>query len=270
MSKRLTVTLVIVGIAITIYGVAQPLILHLAGIQTSGGNAETLSILVTIVAFFAAALGVGIYRLVNENLASALHATVNATVDARVDEVDALIDKTEKEVRRAVSLARGRSAYGLWISLVPFLIARPEEDSWEHALRAEIIDAGLAASASAVKWAEDDEINRTDPQVQNAIYTLAFYQACTYRFVETTNSDLRWKALGAIPSDEDEIKLLSPEKQETVAWVWLCCSTQGDPTWTRGVDLAKSLYLRLVANQRDEADSMKRRYESTFFEGVLD
>jgi hypothetical protein len=75
--KPAGITLLVVGIAIAIYGVAQPLILHLAGIRTSGGNADTLSILVTIVAFFAAALGVGVFQIVNGKLQA------TADVDSR-------------------------------------------------------------------------------------------------------------------------------------------------------------------------------------------
>jgi hypothetical protein len=158
---------------------------------------------------------------------------------------------------RAVSVARGRQAYALWISLAPLLVKAPTKGTWEEARRDEIIDAGLSAATTAMQWApEDDGI--TDQERLNVIYTLAFFRACSHHF-GLQNSDLGLKALQAMPSDDIQIGTLSPAKQETVAWVRMSCTVPEDPIWEKGRQLARKLYLDLLPNQQGEADETPLR-----------
>jgi len=258
----------VVGVILAAYGIAQPLILHELGYKSVGDDAQMISVLVTVVALLVAGLGVGIYRIADEALRNTAH---KAAIEAR-KETEVLLSNARTEVSKSLVIARLNEAYDLWVSIEPLVVSTPPVGSWQEARRNGAIQAALTAATSAVQWTTDaaGKPMVSERQRSIAIHNLAFYEACSYRFVEPHNDRLRWDALGVIPQSGD-LSELSMSGKDTVAWVQMCCVPQDDNVWKSGQALAKSLYAELLKDSRmGEADAMKRRFEATFHSGVLD
>jgi hypothetical protein len=251
-SKAL-VALIVVGVLLAAYGIAQPLILRQLGDKANGNDSDTISVLVTIVALLVAGLGVGIYRIV--------HDALSASVRKQADRVT---KEAERNLAKALATAKLNESYDLWVALEPLLVVPPAPGTWEEERRNNIITAALYASTAAKRWAAEGGGK------SEITYNLAFYQACSYKFVEPTKLRLCVDALGVLPTTDADLEALSLEARDTVAWVLMCCNRQGEAGWLQGQTLAKHIFQALRRSSPGAADGMKLRYEMTFHPRVLD
>jgi hypothetical protein len=243
--------LIAVGVALTAFGVLQPLILWKLGLPhaANSNTVDMIAVLVTVVALFTGSVGIAIYNVVLKESMQSL----NRVAQEYSGNVSADFNASQ-------AMTRANEGYGLWRSIEPALIDPPSSGSWEEALRNIGISYAVSVARSGLIRAEaTQEGDQKRSAVELARRNLSFCLACQYRYVKPASIRDAGDALSLLPSGSDVGKenKLSWSARETVAWVKLCCLDRNDPEWATSAVDAKRLYSSLPPG---EADAMRLRY----------
>lgn len=251
------VALIVVGLVLAAYGIAQPFILDELGfsVQSMSEGATILEALVAVVALLVAGFGVAAYATVER--------AVKKSVNKRVSRYG---DKIWDRTAQAVGATRINEAYSQWGVLEPLLWNKPVADTAEESRRNELIDTAIAFARSAQNYAVEE--SEADSAGKNlADQNLAFYLACKYTFEKPQSGGAAAEALGLVPPS---IKDLDADAAETVTWVRMCCLPEESDDWETARRTAAELWKQREEHDPGKGEAMRLRYQATFGERVFE
>jgi hypothetical protein len=253
------VVLVLIGLVIAAYGIAQPLVLQELGfkdLSTSDGP-TIISILVSVVALLVAGFGVAAYVTVLREVTKAVDHKVKSAVDDLSDFTYELLSAT-----------RINEAYLQWGVLEPLLNTRPTANTADEARCKDIIDTAIGFARSAHYNAMS--MKNPDPaRIAKAKWNLAFYLACKYSFDKRKAGAAAGEALSLLPPSAPADIPSEAEAAENFAWIRMCCSPRDSEDWDEARALATKLFEQSQADP-GRAEAMRLRYQAAFGEDVFE
>ena len=254
-------------LAVIVYGVFQPLILRLRGINQGEDLkvADIISILIAVVALLTASLGFVIYQFVTRALDDRVGREV---ATAR----DILSRDADQNLALAIVTQRSGAVLDAWQRLLPSLSGKEAGCCAPEIWPGPLIDSGLRAARVAGLWLPRVAKEKREALAQAVALNEAFFIACYFMYL--TAKEIDPHELGSDP--RRALALVKPYEsldpsgegyrdEETVTWVLLCCSNDDDTRRT-AKDRAIALLGGHSANPVREAwiQLTRQRYKNAF------